>query len=144
MAVTEETEYNRLWAQQSQQNPGDPLHRHQVPPGETVRPAYMYPTLLPCIQVHIYVRRSRRHFTVRRVCVCVCVCEKVTQLRLTLCPMDCSPPGCSVHGVLQARILEWVAISFSSKIEYPNVYVGLHCGRHHTSLSLLHWNNTGV
>ena len=31
----------------------------------------------------------------------------------TLCdPMDCSPPGFSVHGILQARILEWVAISF--------------------------------
>ena len=29
-------------------------------------------------------------------------------------PMDCSPPGSSVHGTLQARILEWVAISFSS------------------------------
>ena len=29
-------------------------------------------------------------------------------------PMDCSPPGSSVHGILQARILEWVAISFSS------------------------------
>ena len=36
----------------------------------------------------------------------------VTQLCLTLCdPMDCSPPGFSVHGILQARILEWVAIS---------------------------------
>ena len=33
---------------------------------------------------------------------------------LTLCdPVDCSPPGSSVHGILQARILEWVAISFS-------------------------------
>ena len=28
-------------------------------------------------------------------------------------PMDCRPPGSSVHGILQARILEWVAISFS-------------------------------
>ena len=28
-------------------------------------------------------------------------------------PMDCSPPGPSVHGISQARILEWVAISFS-------------------------------
>ena len=33
---------------------------------------------------------------------------------LVLCnPVDCSPPGSSVHGVLQARILEWVAIPFS-------------------------------
>ena len=33
---------------------------------------------------------------------------------LTLCdPMDCSPPESSVHGISQARILEWVAISFS-------------------------------
>ena len=34
----------------------------------------------------------------------------------TLCdPVDCSPPGSSVHGILQARILEWVAISFSRR-----------------------------
>ena len=33
----------------------------------------------------------------------------------TLCdPIDCSPPGSSVSGILQARILEWVAISFSN------------------------------
>ena len=33
----------------------------------------------------------------------------------TLCdPMDFSPPGFSVHGILQARTLEWVAISFSN------------------------------
>ena len=31
-------------------------------------------------------------------------------------PMDCSLPGSSVHGILQARILEWVAISFSKFI----------------------------
>ena len=38
----------------------------------------------------------------------------VTQLCSTLCdPMDCSTPGSSVHGILQARILEWVAIPFS-------------------------------
>ena len=40
------------------------------------------------------------------------MCVLVTQSCLTLCdPMDCSPPGSSVHGILQARILEWVAIS---------------------------------
>ena len=39
----------------------------------------------------------------------------VTQLCLTLCnPVDCSPPGSSIHGILQARTLEWVAISFSN------------------------------
>ena len=38
----------------------------------------------------------------------------VTQLCPTLCnPMDCSPPGFSVHGILQARIPEWVTIPFS-------------------------------
>ena len=42
------------------------------------------------------------------------LCVIVTQSCLTLCdPMDCSPPGSSVHGILQERILEWVAISSS-------------------------------
>ena len=45
------------------------------------------------------------------VCVCVCVSA---QSCLTLCDtMDCSPPGSSVCGIFQARILEWVAISYS-------------------------------
>ena len=40
-----------------------------------------------------------------------CVCAQLLQLCPTLCdPMDCSPPGSSVHGILQARILEWVAM----------------------------------
>ena len=34
--------------------------------------------------------------------------------------MDCSPPGSFVHGILQARILEWVAISFSKDLERVN------------------------
>ena len=44
----------------------------------------------------------------------------VTPWCLTLCnPMDCSPPGSSVLGILQARILEWVAISFSRGSSRP-------------------------
>ena len=40
--------------------------------------------------------------------------------RVWLCdPMDCSPPSSSVHGVLQVRILEWVAISFSGGSSLP-------------------------
>ena len=41
--------------------------------------------------------------------------SEVTQSYPTLSdPMDCSPPGSSVHGIFQARVLEWVAISFSN------------------------------
>ena len=40
--------------------------------------------------------------------------SEVTQSCLTLSnPMDCSPPGSSVHGIFQARVLEWVAVVFS-------------------------------
>ena len=42
--------------------------------------------------------------------------SEVTQSCPTLCdPMDCSLPGSSVHGIFQARVLEWVAIAFSAK-----------------------------
>ena len=45
---------------------------------------------------------------------CLWACVLVTQSSPTLCDhMDCSPPGSSVHGILQARILEPVAIPFS-------------------------------
>ena len=44
----------------------------------------------------------------------------ITQSCPILCdPMDCSPPGFSVHGIRQARILEWVAISFSRGSSQP-------------------------
>ena len=33
-------------------------------------------------------------------------------------PMDCSPPGSSIHGIFQARVLEWGAIAFSTGEEY--------------------------
>ena len=46
--------------------------------------------------------------------------SEVTQSRPILCnPVGCSPPGSSVHGILQARILEWVAISFSRGSSRP-------------------------
>ena len=46
-------------------------------------------------------------------CACMCV-RSVAQSHQTLCnTMDCSPPGSSVHGILQARILEWVAMPSS-------------------------------
>ena len=58
-----------------------------------------------------------------RVCVCACA-----QSGLTLCdPMDCSPPHTSVHGVSQARILEWVATSFSGVSSQTRDRTGLSC-----------------
>ena len=45
---------------------------------------------------------------------------KLLQLCLILCnPMDCSPPGSSVHGILQGRILEWVAMTSSKGSSQP-------------------------
>ena len=47
-------------------------------------------------------------------------CCAAAQLCLILCnPMDCGPPGSSVHGILQARILDWVAISSSRGSSQP-------------------------
>ena len=37
-------------------------------------------------------------------------------------PMDCSPPGSSVHGIFQARVLEWGAIAFSPISKYERVF----------------------
>ena len=46
----------------------------------------------------------------------------------TLCnPLDCSPPGSSVYGILQARILEWVAISFSRGSSQPRDRTQVSC-----------------
>ena len=67
------------------------------------------------LQLDLLVRTY--HFVLVCVCVCVCVCTRVHPVllsRVELCDsVDCIPPGPSVHGILQARILEWVAISFS-------------------------------
>ena len=49
-----------------------------------------------------------------------CVCAKSLQSYLTLCNLrDCSSPGSSVHGILQARILEWVAMPSSGGSSQP-------------------------
>ena len=50
------------------------------------------------------------------------MCAKLLQSRSAVCdPMDCSLPGSSVCGVLQARILEWIAISFSRELPDPGI-----------------------
>ena len=54
------------------------------------------------------------HFSVHRW-FCIAAAAKSLQSYLTLCdPIDSSPPGSPISGILQARVLEWVAISFSN------------------------------
>ena len=46
----------------------------------------------------------------------------------TLCdPIDCSPPGSSIHGILQARILEWVVVTFSRGSSQPRDQTWVSC-----------------
>ena len=53
---------------------------------------------------------------------------EVAQSCLTLCnPMDCSLPGSSVHGIFQARILEWVAFLFSRRSSRPRDWTQVSC-----------------
>ena len=60
--------------------------------------------------IHLPLIYYNEYFTI--TCIShTCVCAKSSQLCPTLCdPMDCSLPGSSVHEILQARILEWVAM----------------------------------
>ena len=60
--------------------------------------------------------------------MCVCMCMLVAQSCLILCdPMNCSPPGSYVHGILQAGILEWVAIAFSKGSSRPRDWTQVSC-----------------
>ena len=62
------------------------------------------------------------------LCLIVVVIVLVTQLCLTLCyPMDSSPPGSSVRGILQASILEWIAIPFSRGSSQPREWTWVSC-----------------
>ena len=64
-----------------------------------------------------YIIQFERMMNWSHETVCVCVCGSV--MSDSLQPIDCNPPGYSVHGILQARILEWVAIPFSKGSSQP-------------------------
>ena len=62
------------------------------------------------------------------MCVCVLSCTCMLQSCPTLCdPMDCSPPGSSVRGNFQTRILEWVPIFFSGRSSQPRDQTQVSC-----------------
>ena len=76
--------------------------------------------LSQCVCIYIYN-------TSPHCILCACACS-VAQSCPTLCnPMDCRPPGSSVHGILQARILEQVAISYSSGYCPPRDWTHVSC-----------------
>ena len=75
--------------------------------------------------------RGSQEQTAPYFCLPVCMCVLSLQSCPTLCdPMDSSPPGSFVHGIFQARILEWVAMTSSRGSSQP---------RDRTLFCLLHW-----
>ena len=88
---------------------GSPLSHHQQqarnPPKRSSSPTSLF-----CLLVH---------YSVWFGFYFLWCSSSITQSCLTLCdPVDCSPPGSSIHGILQARILEW-AVMPSSRVSYP-------------------------
>ena len=76
--------------------------------------------------------------------MCVCVCVLVVQSCLTLWdPMDCNLPGPSVHRTYLARILEWVAISFSGDLPGPGIKSVSPASLLHCRWILYHLNHRG-
>ena len=80
---------------------------------DSVRPHRRQPTRLPCPWDSPGKNTGvGRHFLLQ--CMKVKSESEVTQSCLTLRdPMDCSPSGSSIHGIFQARVLEWGAVAFS-------------------------------
>ena len=93
---------------------------------DSVQPHRQQPTGLPCPWDSPGKNTGVGcHFLLQ--CMKVKSESEVTQSCPTLSdPMDCSRPGSSVHGIFQARVLEWVAIAFSDVCVYLNVNLRFH------------------
>ena len=93
---------------------------------DSVQPHRQQPTGLPCPWNSPGKNTGVGcHFLLQ--CMKVKSESEVTQSCPTLSdPMDCSLPGSSVHGIFQARVLEWVAIAFSDVCVYLNVNLRFH------------------
>ena len=73
----------------------------------------------------------------------MCVCLPTQSCPILCDPMDCSPPGSSVHGIFQARILEWVAISSSRGSSRPRDQTHVSCVSCIGRWVLYHWATWG-
>ena len=86
-----------------------------------------YTPRLEAIFLNIYERKKRFEEVLMKIFVRVsmCVCAQSCP---TLCGLtDCRSPGSSVHGISQARILEWIAISFSRGSSQPRDQTCVSC-----------------
>ena len=109
------------------------LCTHQARPGamEAKRPDRWTALLSHCacqLNSSQGTHYSWQHLPLFSFIVVHLLCVLVAQSCLTLChPMDCSPPGSSVHEIFQARILEWVVISFSRGSSQPRAWTQVSC-----------------
>ena len=77
------------------------------------------------------------YLILRGACLCLClVAQSCTTLYNLL---DCSPPGSYIHGIFQARILEWVAISFSSGSSQSRDWTHISCVSWTAGGFFTHW-----
>ena len=67
---------------------------------------------ISCTGRHVLYHLNQQ-LVLKGMCVCVCVCSVAKSCLMHCYPVNCSPPGSSVHEIFQPRILEWVAISNS-------------------------------
>ena len=85
--------------------------------------------------------KNEQHLAVS--CWC-CICRQDSQSCLSLCdPVNCSPPGSSVSEILQAKILEWVAISSSRGSSPPGDWTHVSCISCTARWILYHWAPLG-
>ena len=86
------------------------LHQLHLRSQRLGTPALWDTSILPVLSVSVYM------------------CANSLPSCLILCdPVDCSPPGSSDHGILQARILEWVAMPSSGGSSQPRIWNGISC-----------------
>ena len=99
-------------------------------------PLYVYITF--CLSIHLLIYPSvvSPFWQLQRKKKCCCwtlMCNHLFELLLFSCgwlfcdPIDCSPPGSSTHGISLAKILEWVAISFSRVYSWPKDWSCVFC-----------------
>ena len=82
-----------------------------------IEPGPCYSILVKNRMICLVSKLKKKSYFIERFLISemgmICVCGKSLQSYLTLCnPVDHSLPSSSVHGILQARVLEWVAVSF--------------------------------